>query len=481
MNNMLHKASKWLAVFLLLATTALVVPVSAESSPILYEALNTGGDGDSAAIYDVNQTAMQFTAGSITHSAVYLFMALKRVGNPGEVLVELKNASAGEPTGLAIASDILDGDLFSLAYSYQRFSIDEASIIAGQQYAIVVSAPLGDNANYVMWQKDSGGGLADAVGSHSTDGGATWTSDTPVDYLFEVWGNPSLSVERALAFTNYIESGDILFLVEYINIYEPYYSNGSDSKLYFSLRLLDTDGVTVLASTPMVAWGNRPGSIYLSAAEASGITLGGAYYLQVYGLFTGNPSASYELVSTDWSGTLGSWIINTAKNMEAYYSTPTSPVYFTIYNAKVAGEVLNDGEGAASFLAGVPYLMETHPELFLSIVIQPTFTATTAPVAPLAGSWQDQVGSGISGVFTSFGTMFGIDGKYIGSVLLGMMYLGLVVSVGSKGGSPLIAAAIAFPIIGFGVWAFLVDFVLIGVVIMILAIIALIGYWVTRT
>jgi hypothetical protein len=125
--------------------------------------------------------------------------------------------------------------------------------------------------------------------------------------------------------------------------------------------------------------------------------------------------------------------------------------------------------------------METHPELFLSQVIQPSFTATTAPVAPLAGSWQDQVGAGIAGVFSGFGTMFGIDGKYIGSVILGIMYLGLVVSVGSKGGSPLIAAAIAFPIIGFGVWAFLVDFVLIGVVIMILAIIALIGYWVTRT
>ena len=471
---MLHKASIWLAILLL--AFACVVPVSAASTPIMYEELNSGGDGDSTAIYDVNQIAMQFTAGATTHTAVYIFLPLKRVGNPDSVYVELKNATAGVPVGLAIASAILDGGIFSLGYSYQRFDIDEASIIAGQQYAITVSAE-GDNANYVMWQKDSGGGLADAVGLHSTDGGTTWTSDTPVDYLFEVWGNPCISVERALAFTNYIESGDILFLVEYINTYPPYATNGSDSKLYFAIRLLDVDGITALASTPQILWGNRPGAIYLSAVQASAITLGGAYYLEVYGLFTGNPSASYELVADDWSGTIGSWVIGTANNMEAYYGIDT----LAIYSLKVKGEVLNDGEGASSFLAGVPYLMETHPELFLSQVIQPTFTAPTAPVAPLAGSWQDQVGVDIADVLTNIGTMFGISGKYIGSITLAMMYLGLVVSVGSKGGSPLIAAAIAFPIIGFGVWAFLVDFVLIGVVIMILAIIALIGYWVTRT
>lgn len=455
--------------------------VGTKGSPVVYEYYNTGYDGDSAAIYGSNYTAQQFTAQATSHTAIKIKLYIKRVGAPGTVIVELYHANvAHERTGLAIASGTFDGDIMSVAYYWLPFDLDEVSLTGGSEYAIVVSAPEGGAADYVMIGADAGGGLADAVGMHSVDGGSTWVSDTPTDYLFEIWGNSCISVISGLVYPSYITSGDLLFTLEYINIYPPYVDETTgegvvEPELYFAVRLLDVDGVTVVASTPMMQWGNKPGAIYLNAAQAVSITPGGAYYLEIYGIFTGNPSASYQLVATDWNGSIGGWVIASAHDMESYYSTT-----FTVYSPVVSGTVL-DEEGGVIFTAGIPYLMETHPELFQVMVISHEFTTPATQVTPLAGDWELQLGAGISGVFNSMGTMFGLDGQYIGASLLFLLYLGLVVSVGVKGGTPLIAVAIAFPIVGFGVWAFLVDFVIIGVIILILAALTLIGYWVTRT
>ncbi len=454
---------------------------STQGSPVVYEYLNTGGDGDSGSIYGAEYTAQQFTANATSHTAVHIKLSLKRSGSPGTVTVELKHANAShEPTGLPLASGTLDGDLFLTSYGWWQFDIDEVSLTASQEYCIVVYALNGDAANYILWQMDSGGGLASAVGMHSHDASSTWTSDTPADYLFEAWGNPCIQVKSGAVVRDYLEDGDMLFLAEYLNIYPPYY-NVTDPELYFTIRLLATDGVTPLAVTTMKQWGNKPGAIYLSADACAGITPGSALYLQVYGTFTGNPSSSYQLTATDWGGTLKGWVIATASSMEDYYSTATDTVTFTSFITD-SGEVLND-EGAVIFATGIPYLAETHPELFENAIALPTSPTSDegSNAYESAGTWQAQVGATITNVFNSFGDIFGINGGMFGGGLLAIIYIALVVMVVGKGGWAVTALALGTPIVLFGIYCYLISMTLVAVIITVLAVLAIILFWVSRT
>jgi hypothetical protein len=456
------------------AVLAIVQNVGAIAAPTIYEALTTGGDGDSLPIYGSNIVAEQFTAGTVSHTVYRIAAEVERVGFPGTVEISLRDVDSSNNIATQdLTSASLDGNSLSTGYLLLSFDVGEVPLQAGNKYAVIIDAPSGDNADYVLWHADTGGGLAGAVGYHSTTLGFNWTSDTPADYLFQISGYPSLSIISAAAFSGYITPGDVLFTVEYLNTYPPYY-NKTDPKLYFSIRLLDTDGTTLLASTPMMDWGDRPGSIYLNASQAASITVGGAYYIQIYGLFSGNPVATYILTAADWTGDINGWVIATAHDMETYYSTT-----FTTFLPQY-GEVLND-EANVMFTTGIPSLMETHPELFATIVTSPTFIPVPTPTTTNTGTWQVSVGPNIAAFFGDLATMIGLNGKYIGAALLFMIYIGLAVSVGSQGGTPLVALALGSPIIFFGIYAFLIDFVIVAVVILVAALLALIGYWVTRT
>lgn len=454
--------------------------VTTVGSPVKYEYKTTTGDTNSQPIYAGNYSTESFTVGATSHTITEIVLELKRVGTtPGDVIIELYHADiSGNPTGLTIESATYDGDVLSTSYSMLEFSIDETSVTALQPYAIVVSAPLGGVADYILWHRVAAGGLADAVASYSTDGGITWTPEANAQYLFEIWGNPCIDVVSGLAYRNYIETGDILFLLEYVNIYPPYYDPPQQKpSQYFTIRLYDTNGTTLLASTPMLQWGNRPGSLYLNADQAASITIGGAYYMAVYGTFTGNPVDMYPLAVTDWSGDIGEWVIATAYNMALYYN-----VDFTTFLVD-GGEVLagTNNEGIAMFVTGVPYLMETHPELFVVVSETPHFVAPTAPPNLNFNTWQGQVGSIIATFFNTFGGMLGISGKFIGTFLLLALYFAMAASIGTKGGSPLIALAIGFPLVGIGVFAMFIDYAIIGVIMIVAWAITLIGFWWMRT
>jgi hypothetical protein len=449
--------------------------VGTTGSPVIYEYYNTGGDGDSASIYENNMLAQQFTAGATSHTAIKIKLYIARVGAPGDILVELKHATvADEPTGLNIASGTLNGNIFSTSYLWLTFELDEVSLQSGTKYAIVVSAPDGDVSNYVTVKQDTGGGLADAVGLHSHDAGSTWTSDTPIDYLFEVWGNSCARIITALAYQNYIATGDLIFMLEYINIYPPYYSNPQqDVKQFFTIRFLDLDGTTVLGATPMLQWGDKPASIYLSVAQATSITIGGEYYLEIYGLFTGNPSSMYQLTAADWGGNIEGWVLSTAHNMDLYYG-----VDMTTFIAN-KGEVLND-EANAMFTTSIPYLMDMYPNIFATVNKTPGFIAPAVMPAN-ADTWQNIVGADTSNLFNNIGAMFGIDGKYAGTAIIFLIYIMLAGAVVSKGGSPVIGLAVSFPIIAIGLFCLVVDYVIVGAVMVVMAALVLIGMWVTRT
>jgi hypothetical protein len=414
---------------------ALSIPSSMvlADSPTIQEYLNTGGDGNSDDIYGVNYVAMQFTSNATAHTATAIRVMLKRTGNPGTVTVALREADSGEPSSTVnLAYGTLDGNDLSTSYSWREVDLDtDYAIEASTQYAIVVIAENGDTDNDVQWQVDAGGGLADAVSSHSTDGGITWTSDTPEDCLFEVYGNSVLSIESGKVFQGYIETGDMLFCAEVINLYPPY-ANVTNPKDYFQLQLLGLDGSTVLAATPMTAWGDRPQSIYLSASSASSLTVGGAYTIKIVGTFTSPPSATYVLQSSDWKGSnlsyLDDWIIATAWSIEDYYSL-TGTDLLTQY-VQDAGIILTDN-GGSIFTSGIPGISQKRPDIFTVNKDKPELDLgtdnNTYDKAPgEVGDYEDMLGSEIAGDLDTWGELFSMDGNNFGGLLIA---LGCVVVV----------------------------------------------------
>ena len=434
---------------------------STKGSPVIYEYLNTGNDGNSDAIYDTNWSAQSFTIADTGHTITSVNLFIKRVGSPGNITVSLKHANESLlPTGDDIAGNTINGDLISTNYGWYKVTfITEEPLIAGNIYAIVVRANYGDSDNYVLWASDTGGALDNGIASSSTSGGINWSSKAPADYLFEIWGNPSISVEGAAVFQNYHEDGDMLFLIAYKNIYAPYYPY-QDPMKYFSLQILDTDGLTVLHQIACKSWHYMPTAIYLSANTASSITNGGAYYIRLYGNFTGNPSASYALTESDWIGSsevsLKQWIWSAAYAMEDYYDVTITTV--------ISGKTVLNETGGAIFNSSIPLLGSTMPDIFLTIPHSFHFEDVNWVNAfDNSYDWEDMVGTQVSTWAASGSELLGVDAKTI--VGLGLLALYLIVGVAMfSAGHTTAGLGISFPfIVAAGVIG-VIDIVLIAII-----------------
>lgn len=427
---------------------ALVVPLFMTSgiyaTSTIQEYLNTGGDANSADIYGDNICAMQFTSNATAHTVTSIRLNLLRVGNPGTVTVALRNAAAGVPSTTAnLTSGTLNGNNLGLAYAWREIDVTDISINASTQYAIIVSAENGDNANYVQWHLDSGGGLANAVASHSTDAGISWTSDTPADALFEIWGSTVLSIESAAVFQTYLATGDILVTAEVINVYPPYATIGNPQE-FFQLQLIALDTTTILASTPFTAWGDKPQSVYLSASSASALTIGAAYIVRVHGTFSGAPAdVDYTLTPADWYGSdliwLDEWMRTTAHNLDTYYNlSGSSSLTQFVTNS---GEILTD-TGGAIFTNAIPGISQVRPNMFVISKSKPQFTVGTNGNTYDAGQdYKVILGAEVSGDLDTWGTLFSMSGNNfggwtIGLIIGGILIIGLI--LGGKAGVPLL-------------------------------------------
>lgn len=88
-------------------------------------------------------------------------------------------------------------------------------------------------------------------------------------------------------FENVNETGDMLFIAEGYVYYATTPTDYTASESYV-FQVVDTDGTTVLLSTPLKSFGDRPISIYQTAAQvtALGLVSGTAYTVRI----RGNPS-----------------------------------------------------------------------------------------------------------------------------------------------------------------------------------------------
>ena len=477
-----------LIILSLIASMVIVVlPVGA--TPVIHEYYNTNGDADSVTIYGNHWVAEQFTSEVTSHTISSVRLLLKYGGSPSTFTVSIYNAAAGVPT-TEITSATFYASVLSSDYAWYNCDIPDISLLPSTQYAIVVSCPSGDNANYIMWYKDSDGGLANAVGSDSADGSITWVNDAGgADYLFEVYGDVVFQVIDANVYTNYIETGDWLIVIEVLNDY-PEYTGTEVASLYFNVQLLDVGGAPVIGATVLKDWGVSPCAIYLSKDSVTALTWGSAYIVRMNGTFTGTPYTDYTLSATvdnnDWIGSdlryLDQYCLKIAKYMNVYNNNVSTNPY--TQKTSLGGEVLTT-EGGGYFIDGIPNLSVIRPNLFETSEQSAEFdtgTATNAYDLDPAHTWQNQVGTVIADDADAMGDVLGISAKQLLQVgIWGFYVFALLFVFASKTGAETIFVAIlCAPVLMYGVHLRLIEFYIMAGACALMVLVFVVKVWFSR-
>lgn len=394
--------------------------LATKGSPAVYEYYITGGDADSIDIYGNNWAYQTFTVSGVAHTITSVLLYVKRTGSPGDITVSIRHGSSDTPTGVDLVTATYDGDDVSTSYQWITVEFDDEEGYQTGEYAIVVRCLDGDGSNYIEWYTNSAGGYASGVYGTSADGGTTWT-DTADDTIFEVWGNPCMEIQDVKVFNSYRESDDWLIVVRYINIYPPYYDT-YDIRKYFTFDLLDLSS-NVRGSTPLPAWGNRVGSLSLSADLVSGLEVGEAYTVRIYGLFGSNPYTDYELQPEDYQGedlsNLDSWVISSAGVLSSYYNTS-----LTTY-VSGRGELLNS-TASTIFTNGISGLNTVRPDLFLVSSVPGGYTDTTEDQTGRVASPAATVGPQVWAWVSEVGSIVGAEGRLV----LVILFVGIAFIIG---------------------------------------------------
>jgi len=420
-----------------------------KGSPALWEYFDTTADNTST-VYGANWYAQTFTTDNVTSRTVTsIILPLQRTGNSGDVIVSLRDTAGGKPTGIDLCYGVLSQDEIPTGIMDKcQFTMNkETPLQLGTQYAIVVKAPNGDASNYVKWDYVNAGGEPNGTGLTSVNSGIAWTIQT-WDYLFEIWGNQAIEIQDAKVFQSYKSIGDWLITVRYVNLFAPYYDT-YDVRQYFVLQLVDSAD-HVIAQSPLPAWGNRVGNLYLSAAQVSALDYGGSYTLRIYGTFGSHPYTEYIIQSSDWKGDdltqLDSWVITSAAVIGDYYDD-----LLTTYVAG-RGEVLN-ATGGTIFSAGINGLSTVRPALYQvytnPIDYVPETTDQSQRVA--MSNWQAAWGADGTIMITRIANWFGIDGGLIGGMFFVIMMLVLAL-VAFPAGHTTAANVLSIPCLGLAVW-----------------------------
>ncbi len=297
-------------------------------------------------------------------------------------------------------------------------------------------------------------------------------ADMTFTTLPAVGSSTDLLIRSAEVFPNYGESGSLLFCVEYVNNYTYLFPDKSPAK-YFSVQVLATNNIDVLASTPLPNWGDRPVGIYINPTYASSsFVYGTHYYIKlIANTVTGSPasgmSVEYQLTDNDWNGgaqdvnynPLDSWCIGTAYHMEI---ADSSYNYITLTTD--VGKQINDNAGGY-FTSGIAGIGQVRPDLFTTSQSAPTISAGTANNAwDSLTAWATNVGSSIAADVTVLGTPFGVSGRHFLIALVMVIIVVLMVAAGSRPlgvfllSLPIIWGATYFKIMPIQVWALIEGF-----------------------
>ncbi len=304
-------------------------------------------------------------------------------------------------------------------------------------------------------------------------------------------GNPndiafgSSTTPIAYAFKNVNETNDMLFLAESYIYYTPTYPTES-SKQAFLFEILNAAGTSVLVSTPVWQYGDRPVSIYLTHLQADAIPL--APNTEYKMRLTGNPALFPTLtegtnmitatLSSDWwvdqalataeKNPLRNVIIQMLDNIEA----EDAPLPAVSYIKVVDGvEYLSSPYGANLFLGGVPQLGVFCPSAFQTIT-NPMEAPAPTSAGTYAGSLTPlgQMGATMATGLTNFGTWLGIPQQMAG----GAVYLGMTaIFCGwtyKRSGHPILPICLGAILPALGAWLGLIPFAVLMIAVLLIVV-----------
>lgn len=171
------------------ATPNLVIPtpptLSLAELALFDQRYDLGDDGDFS-IQGANWEAQTFTTNK-AHNIEIIEILCRRVLNPGDITISIRATLAGVPVLPDLTSVTFDGNALSAANTWIARYVAALAVGAATKYAIVISAPAGDAANYLVWRKDgtvpsyAGGARCSSAGG-GADG--TWAEDVNTDFMF---------------------------------------------------------------------------------------------------------------------------------------------------------------------------------------------------------------------------------------------------------------------------------------------------------
>ncbi len=274
-------------------------------------------------------------------------------------------------------------------------------------------------------------------------------------------------------FYNVKETGDMLFVAEgYVYYTVPHTQNITASQAFLFEVMDNISGNTTLLSIPLNDYGDRPISIYQTAAQVSGnFTVGAAYKIRI----TGNPlifpsttnntvtavlgSGDYvdQLLGVDGgvatSNPMRNTMIQMATNIQKNdiskgIITGVTPY---IYIVTVQGVKYLTVLGGDIFQAGIPGLGTLCPILFQASLEAlsgdtPQSTGAYASSISIVGQWGTTVADGL----TNIGVYLGINQALAGSLVLFVlvMMLGIYAFAKTQSGIATLLIIAAAPFLG---------------------------------
>ena len=270
------------------------------------------------------------------------------------------------------------------------------------------------------------------------------------------------TTERYKIFYNVRETGDVFIYAEgYVNyaiLPTDYTANEA-----FILELRDTTNSTVLIARALESYGDRPISIYLTAAQVTtlGITTGTSYWLRL----SGNPlifsplveNTNYrqvQLSSSDWiNQSTSTSSFNHIKVFSLQIATNMEAEDGATYTEIISGTTYLNTAGANLFLEGTPALNVLCPSLFTSesspVTIE-TPESTGALQAVLTPNLQ--LGNTIGDGITAFGGWLSVSQSMAAGILLAIGTLALAIYIMKLTGSGLATMGVVASAPLFGGW-----------------------------
>jgi hypothetical protein len=287
----------------------------------------------------------------------------------------------------------------------------------------------------------------------------------------------SPEITHARVFSDYKQDDDWLIVIAYNCSVTPYYSY-YPSEEYWTIQLLNAGG-TVVAQNPMMQWGKRPGSIYINAVEATALEWGNpGYKVRIEANYNASINGSYNLTASAWYGDtmsmLDSWCLTFANEMDDYDS-PTTPY---ISDTVQYGPMLSLGAGVI-FDIGIPMLSTVRPNIFEAKIEEfaewqdSTFTNAYANTLD---DWETSVGPELHAYFDDAGALIGMDGRYIGGLLVFIGFIAIAALAVTTGHLTAGATLASIALFG-GVVIGLIPIAVIFVAIVLLTIMFVKNYW----